>query len=132
MIAGAVFGIRSSLASARYRSEARKIVSEGVSATNQFRALEVLLALSSEESANSNGDVYLPGWFLFFLAVGFLVCVALSFPPKVVLGVGKGQSRLQFWRRWLTFLSVTIPSAICSTFLWPWVVDLVKAYITKH
>lgn len=117
--------------SAFYKSEARKILAEGVSVTNQFRALETLLALSSETGATKN-EVRLPNWYVFFLVVGFFACVALSFPPKMVLGIGKGRFRLARWRRWMTFLSVTIPGTIFSTFLWPWLTDLVKTLLAKH
>jgi hypothetical protein len=103
--------------SARH-AQAVELLKNGISQTNQFKALELILSYESGDPPSSR-TVMIPSWFWWFLCGAPLFCVALSFTPKVVLGIGKGQESIKKWLNWMKFIAITLPLWIIGTFIWP-------------
>jgi hypothetical protein len=103
--------------SARH-AQAIELLKDGISQTNQFKALELILSYESGDPPSSR-TVMIPSWFWWFLCGAPLFCVALSFTPKIVLGIGKGQESIKKWLRWMKFIAITLPLWIVGTFIWP-------------
>lgn len=112
-----------------YKEEARKLLEEGVRPENEARALETILALLSDKP--SPKAYALSARAIFFMIGGLVVCLVVSFPPKIILGLGKGQQRIAAWRWWLRLVFVAIPAFIASNFLWPTVVDIVSRALSS-
>jgi hypothetical protein len=113
-----LFWIPSKSVSDPYRVKAQEMVSKGVTPQNQAEAIQTLLAME----AGIKGPVVetRPGAFSIAAWVGATFCVVvLSFPPKLVIGIGRGRQRVRRWRLWLRFLSVGLPTFIMSAVLAP-------------
>jgi len=109
-----------------YKKQGDDIVKQGVSPSNQLKAIETLLAIQSESPAPGPTRHIVGNWFWFLLTTGFVTCLILSYPPKLILGLGIGEDRIAAWRKWIQFVSVAIPGFVASNFLWPFVAENVK------
>ncbi len=96
-----------------YRQEAHDLLRHGLSPDKQSKAIELLLALVSDYRPTSE-KVTVPIWSYIFLFGALLVCIALSIGPKVIVGLGRGESRIRSWRRWFSILFWGIPAWIVS------------------
>ncbi len=114
-----------------YRAQAHGLIEKGITPENQQKAIEVILALSSDYSTPKAPPVSVGSWFWFFLTGGLFICAVLSFPPKVILGLGKGEKSIQFWRYWLRFVFVGVPTFVASNFLWPTLASLVQKLLSR-
>jgi len=106
------------------KAEGGKLLQDGVNSSNQSKAVEILLRLSTEYIPPSTPAPALPHWVYVFLAVGVVIAAALSIsPPGVVIGIGDGQKRVKRWRAWMRLASWTIPAFLFTNVLWPVVVS---------
>jgi hypothetical protein len=109
------------------RHQAHELIQNGVNASNQPQATQLVLALLSEYSPPNSKPFYKPGstfWLSFILSWG--VAFALTFCPKVVLGIAGGKRIIGRWRFWVNWLWVTLPGAVASLILIPKLLDLLK------
>jgi hypothetical protein len=99
------------------QAEAVKLIQDGVSSSNQPKALETLLKLAvSPDAVNP----HIPAWLYFLAFGGLALCVLLSFrPPAVILGIGAGEKRLRRWKTWLKVVFVVVPAFVFTNVLWP-------------
>jgi hypothetical protein len=111
-----------------YRKQAQDLMQQGVSSSNQGKAIETLLALESKASAPTSHA--LSHWYWFFLIGTFAVALILSYPPKLVLGLGSGDDKIKLWRAWTKFVLVIVPTFVASNFLWPHISELVKKWFS--
>lgn len=104
------------------KSEAFKILEDGISKDETQKALELLLRI---ETGYPPGKVErkFPTWFKLLFWVGLVISVVLTVRPKLILGLGKGESKIKLWRKWLKFISITVPGLIFGSFLLPYVVQ---------
>jgi len=107
-----------------YKQQGQQLVKQGVTPDKQQKAIETLLALQSGSPAPIEHRVGNRFWF--FCIGGTIVCLILSYPPKLVLGLGVGEDRIGYWRAWTRFVFVVVPTFVASNFLWPYVSDVVK------
>ena len=98
--------------------QAVELLKIGVSQTNQFKALELMLSYESGYPPSSRTFV-IPSWFWWFFCGAPVFCVSISFIPKVVLGIGNGQEAIKKWTKWMNFVGITFPLWILGTFIWP-------------
>lgn len=99
-------------------SEAATLLKSGVTATNQFKALELILSYESGAIPNSR-TFSVPSWFWWLLCGGPFFCVAIGFVPKVVLGIGRGEESIKNWNKWMKIVGITFPLWVIGTFIWP-------------
>jgi hypothetical protein len=124
----AAAGIASDLgAKASYKEQAHKLIDQGVTPDKQQKALEIILALESDYSGPAQGP--LGRWFWVFLVSGTFVAAVLAYPPRLEVGIGRGEDRVVRWQKWLRFVFVIVPTFIASNFLWPVVSDLIKRFV---
>lgn len=102
-----------------FQSQARELLKGGVNTSNERKALELLLAIESGYEAPSTNSPHISRRSIAFVIGAFFCCLVFSFPPRSVLGIGRGEKRLAFWNRWLKFISVTVPAYLASIYLWP-------------
>jgi hypothetical protein len=92
-------------------AQAREMLSRGLKPADQPRATELILAFLSGY-APPGAETSTPAWWWAYVGGGFLVCVLASFPPRTVIGIVKGASSVERWRRWIKFMSFTLPVTI--------------------
>jgi len=109
-----------------FRDQAFQLLQSGINATNQVRAIELLLAIQSGYTAQPRPSFY-PQWWFPSVGLALLACVAFSVRPGSHLGVGAGKKRVQRWRWWVKCISVTFPTLLASSFLWPRIEELLKS-----
>jgi len=102
------------------KSEAISIIKKGVDSSNVHQALETILKLEANykpdnfaPSIQKPNPIYLK-LFVFFL---FLYITALI-RPRTIIGVGQRKKILGFYKFWIKFVTITIPTLlIISPFL---------------
>jgi len=92
-----------------YQEIANQILKDGVSQDEQLKAIETILALESKYVPPSIVPVF-PGWFKLLFFGGFIACCLLSFTPRSLLGIGKGQESIKHWRLWMRIVFIIVPS----------------------
>ncbi len=107
------------------RVAAREMLMEGISDEEVASALELLVRFHAKE-APQELRVEMPSWFAIIVFGGLFVCAMLSICPNLVLGIGRSKSRLGYWRTWLKFVGVTVPSVVFLSFVWPHIVEWLK------
>lgn len=117
-VAALPLGLLVSFSANPYKAQARELLKNGVSQENQQRALELLLAIQSEYRPPGQESVFAT-WLLMFCFGGLAICLVTSFIPKSVLGIGKGQDRINHWRLWLNIVFYLVPSFIFLNIIWP-------------
>ena len=110
-----------------FQPQAVEILREGVTATNQAKAIELILALQTGYSPTPVSSKF-PKWWLPSVGIGLLACVLFSVKPESHIGVGREESTVRSWRKWIRTLSVILPGLIFSTFAWPALSDIVKSW----
>ncbi len=110
-----------------YQRQAQELMKQGVTAERQQKALETLLALNSDAVAPIEHTVFTrSGRVWLFIVTGLIICLILSYPPKIVLGLGVGEDRIRRWRTWTRFVFVIVPGFVASNFIWPVVSESIK------
>lgn len=103
-----------------------KILLDGVSEDELPAAVELLLQYQVKTLPKEVSREF-PAWFGVLFFGGMAVCVILSIRPTMVIGLGRNKNKLEFWLKWVRFVSVTIPGIIFASFVWPYIVVWVKA-----
>jgi len=110
-----------------YKSVARQIVEKGVTSENRDQALQTLLAIQADYRP---AVTFHPSVGLWIFALGGLIaCLILSYPPKIVSGLGKGEQRVSSWKTWIQIVFIFIPLFVASNILAPLLVDLISKKI---
>src|SRR5467141_25723 len=93
-----------------FQGQARELLKSGVNPSNEKKALEILLAIESGYEAPPSPPHSSPiSRRSIALTIGtFFCCLIFSFPPRSVLGIGRGEKVLQRWNWWLKFISVSV------------------------
>ncbi len=110
------------------RSKVKILLENGISEEEIYKAIELLLILESNVSESQLGTIA-PSWLKALFWGGLILCIILSVKPKIVIGIGKGIERLKFWKWWLRSVSVTLPSVLLGTFLWPFLYEAFLKFI---
>ena len=103
-----------------YRDEAQKILREGVNEKNQRRAIEIILAVATDNPPEEKGFNWTPGrayWPRYVL--GAVILFMLSCSPSVVIGIWKGKLHLKRWQFWMKWVAFSAPSILFLTIVWP-------------
>jgi hypothetical protein len=108
-----------------YRTQAAELLKQGVTVTNQLKAVETILAL---QSGASPAGVYraIPVWWFAAFGLGFVACSFFSVQAKPNLAIGKGETLVKRWRWWVKFITVGVPSFVFASFISPWLVSFIK------
>lgn len=107
--------------------------------TEELKAIEVQLALASDYYAteckakvNERREIrWLQVCYWTLIVVGFLVCLATTRCPALVIGIGKGRRQIAVWRKWLRLVSIAVPSFIGTGIVFPIIVDYVSSWLTS-
>lgn len=112
--------------------EIHQLIDKGIKEEDTTRAIALLLALESgyrPADAPPPPSSKIPGWAWLVFALTLCASVALSItPPSIAIGIGRGQAQVENARRWMKFISVTVPALVGSNIFSPWLVDLVGRF----
>jgi len=107
------------------RSQATELLKSGVTATNEYEAIQLILSYEAGIVPNSR-TFAIPSWFLWFVIGGVVMCAALNFAPAVILGIGKGEESIRKWSVWMQLVAITFPTWVIGTFLWPKLLSILE------
>lgn len=110
---------------------AHELLENGITENEYDLAIETMLAIVSEFDKPKGGVRNIPNWYKCSLVGIILACIAVSFIPTVVIGIGKGEKTIILWRRWLRFISITVPIIFFSSFIWPYIVNFVTSFFSR-
>jgi hypothetical protein len=105
------------------RQQAREMARQGVTQTNQTRALELLLSIESGYEPTPSPMIrdFPDMRFYIYFAAGLFVLIFACIPPSGALGLWRGKSSIQVQQRWIRFVSVSVPGFIGGSILLPFV-----------
>jgi uncharacterized membrane protein YhaH (DUF805 family) len=108
---------------------AHDLLKNGIDDNDIKDSVTTMLAIVSEyEKPNAHTEFSFPNWYICLLIAILFLCLILTFLPEIVLGIGKGELSIIWWRRWLHFISYTIPIVVLSSFVWPRITDWIKTF----
>lgn len=109
-----------------FQNQARELLKSGVNASNERKALEILLAIESGYEAPPSSAPTISRRSIALVIGAFFSCLIFSFPPRSVLGIGRGEKLLGRWNSWLKVISVSVPGYLASIYLWPKIAALLN------
>jgi hypothetical protein len=108
------------------RQQATELAREGVSPSNEVKAIQLLLDLElGYEPVAAPRVRRFPGpqlWAYYLVMFSFIV--TLKLPPKGALGIWGGRRSLERQRAWIRIVSITVPSLFLSSLFVPWLLHL--------
>jgi hypothetical protein len=99
----------------QWKEEAAEILKDGITADEHLRAIELTLAICADyvsDDSKPRATVFTLQRSLFFIAATIVFTVLLAFPPRTAIGLGRGQKRIEWWRRWIHIVAVAGPGTI--------------------
>lgn len=112
-----------------YQQQAAELLQGGIDESEKTKALELILTLTGGLAPASQSENFSKVWW--WLLSLLIVAILLSIYPKTTLGIGKGQSRIRHWRRWINFAFYAIPAWLLSTFLLPKLEEAVRLLFAR-
>lgn len=112
---------------AEYTQQALSLVTNGIAPDKQGKAMELLLVNAYNLSPSKSISKF-PGWFLLLAFGGLVYCILLSIKPDVAVAIGRGEGKVQCWRKYSKFILITAPFFIFITFLWPKIETVLKSW----
>lgn len=107
------------------RAQAHELLKHGVTAAQQNKAIELLLALDSDYDIGA-APRGMTGRSWIILVCGAAVALAVSIPPKTTIGIGRGSAAVRRWRMWVRFVGVTVPTVIFGNLVWLQIQQLIS------
>lgn len=94
--------------------EAHKILNEGITTDEVEKALEIILSLETdyELKLGKMENIEIDYSKLYYLYALILCALILFFPPNSIIGIGKGEQKLNKWRNWINVVTYVIPVLI--------------------
>ncbi|MGA3161313.1 MAG: hypothetical protein ABSC77_08845 [Terracidiphilus sp.] len=108
------------------RQQARELVKQGVNSSNEIKALELLLSIESGyEPVRATSVLFHPGpKFWVYFAFVATVILTLRIPPKGAIGIWGGKRVLEWQRRWIRLVSISVPGLLITSFFIPMLMHL--------
>jgi hypothetical protein len=106
------------------KQEARELLRQGINPSNQLRAEQLLLEIESDYVPDEIKPIQISARIWTYFVVGLVCLIALSFCPKLCIGIWAGRAKLQRCRWWFRFISVTIPALVLTRVVFPWLPHL--------
>lgn len=103
--------------------EARRLLSQGINANNQQRAIELILAIESGYYAGERRSRPGPRYWS-YATLGALCLVCASICPRICIGAWRGKRQVERWRDWIKAVRITIPGLVASSLVLPWVLHI--------
>lgn len=113
------------------KSEVHKLIANGLSKEDTTKAIELILQIESGYAPDIENKPLFPRWFKLFFWISLIISIILSFVPKLVIGIGRGNLKIILWKKWLRLISITIPGLIFTSFLWPYISHWVLNFFGK-
>lgn len=108
-----------------YKKEIYSILDSGVNNTNQAKAIELILKLNSEYfPKNYKYEPTFRIQTMRTIVLGVILILIFSLRPRTTIGVGKKKSELTFYRYYIPFIFITIP----SLFIFPFIIGWIKFF----
>jgi hypothetical protein len=123
------FNDAESISKATYKLKASQMLADGINQNNQQKAIEILLALDSGYVPPTQSSLPLfPFWLKLVAFTAVVICVVLTFTPKSLVGIGKGEERINRWRIWMRIIFIVVPTILIVDILLP----NASSYLFRH
>jgi hypothetical protein len=109
------------------QTTAQELIDKGIDNSNIAEAVRLLLQMQ----VVGQTTIEFPNWFRVILIICTIIGLVIPFRPRVVLGIGRGQSYLRLWKLWLTAVGITLPSFAIYNFVLPPIIDFIKQIINS-
>ena len=106
---------------------AQDLIDKGIDNSNVSEVLRLLLQMQ----VLGQTTIKFPSWFRVILITCAILGLVIPVRPRVVLGIGKGQSYLRLWKLWLTIVGITLPSFAFYNFVLPYIIDLIRQIVNS-
>ncbi len=129
-----ILGLSTTSGRNKARAEARQLLQEGMTKEDDHKAIELLLSIEADyvkPSEGHNSIALPPRPFVVCVLLLFLVSVALSFPAKTTIGIGRGKRILAARRTWLKALNFVFVLFIFLAVGGSFLASTIYDYITK-
>ncbi len=93
--------------------QANRLLSVGVGESNRDRAIETILQHISE-SRPAMVSSYSPYWIMATLVLTATAGMIIAMPPRTILAIGAGKSRLRLRKKWFSALVYSGPIAVTT------------------
>lgn len=112
-----------------HKIEAHRLLSNGITKDTIPQAVDLILRIQSEYTPEplKQKEQSFSRRFSVFLIGFLLIAIILSILPTLVIGIGKGGAKIIYWKWWLRLVSITMPTLIFTSILWPKII----IFITK-
>jgi hypothetical protein len=108
----------------QYKQEAGKLLQQGINASNQQKAIELLLAIQADYSPHgATSKPERSKKSIILNSTGLLWLLAIVLCPEFCLGLWKGKQRLRLLRYWLPTVFVTVPGMLFTNYIRPQLFD---------
>jgi hypothetical protein len=99
------------------RQQARDLAREGVTSSNETKALQLMLSIESGYEPAPAPPVrhYPSSQFWIYFGIALSIAVAFRIPPKGAIGMWDGKRALESQRRWVRIVSISIPTLLVSS-----------------
>lgn len=99
-----------------FSEEAYKLLEDGIDSTEVVKSIELLLSINSgfekEFPTSSNSVSEDTRQSSFFILSVFIICLILTFAPNTIIGLGKGEKKLNRTLIWIKIVTYIIPVLI--------------------
>jgi len=126
VISSSIIQTPQDIASKTYKSEAHQLLSKGITEQTLPKAIDLILKIQSEYVPGIQKEKSIPKWYGRLILSSLLISIILSFLPTFIIGIGKGGSKIKYWKGWLRIISVILPGLIFTSILWPKIIDIFK------
>lgn len=124
LIIGTVIEDSKSYAKQTFTNQANQLLKDGISQEEQLKAIETILALQADYIPPGQQS-HTPGWLNLLIFGGLTICLVLTFAPKSLIGIGRGQEAIGRWRKWMRFVFIIVPGFIFLNIVWPWLSNII-------
>lgn len=103
------------------RQQAVELAKQGVNTSNEASAIQLILSLESGYEPVPAPSVQMrpdPRFWVYFAFVAAVI-VTLRIPPKGAIGIWGGKRVLEWQRRWIRFVSISVPGLFVTSFFVP-------------
>lgn len=120
LILGSIFANTDVMTKNSIKPAADQLLQNGITDKDVPKAVEILLRLELKEPIAESKKEEIPLWVKVFVLGGLVSLALLSVRPPQLIGIGRNVQRIDRWRKWIHFLSITIPGFILVSVAWPY------------
>ncbi|WP_462250980.1 hypothetical protein [Ekhidna sp.] len=106
------------------KEKSNEIIDQGIDSTNINQAVELLIKMQSDFEPDNFEKIEKPKDpnDIKYLVLVIFITIVSQIRPKTVVGIGKRKRLLEFYKFWIKFVLVTLPTAMIIAPFWKFIV----------